>query len=191
MTWHIWTDGSCINPSEAGRRATPKGGRGFGGWAAIIEHGSDGRVLRGRVDDTTNVRMELHAAIEGLRVVPDGAMVVLRTDCTTLLIVHERWRHDALAHRDGLRFGPDIKLWRRLGQELDRVDVDFRLVLKGDRDPIHNRCHTIAGAEARGGLRNLPANHAPLDELGGDDKIRKGYRRVLRVASSPGASATA
>lgn len=52
----IWTDGSC--------RPNP----GTGGWAAILK-GADGRekAIKGAEADTTNNRMELRAAIEGLK----------------------------------------------------------------------------------------------------------------------------
>lgn len=171
MTWHVWCDGSCMH----GLAQAPRGVGGWGGWCAIVEHGSDGRVLRGRVPDTTNVRMELRAAIEGLRVVPDGAGAVLHTDCTTLAVVHERWRRGLVPANPG----KDARLWLELDAEYERVGVDLRLIVKGERDPIHKRCHTIAGAEARGGLRNLPPNQVPLDELGGEHRVREGYRRFV------------
>jgi ribonuclease HI len=168
VTWHVWTDGSC----QHGLREAPRGLGGWGGWCAIVENGSDGRVVRGRVPDTTNVRMELRAAIEGLRTVADGEPTVLHTDCTTVMIAVDRWQR-------GLRpNGKDAKLWLELGQELDRVPVTTVLIVRGVRDPIHRRCHTIAGAEARGGLSDLPANSVPLDEIGGAHKIRKGMRRL-------------
>src|SRR5450755_441225 len=52
----ITTDGSCL------------GNPGPGGWACILRCGQHERVLQGGVADTTNNRMELTAAIEGLRV---------------------------------------------------------------------------------------------------------------------------
>ena len=168
MTWHVWTDGSCHH----GLKEAPRGVGGWGGWCAIIENGSDGRVVRGRVPNTTNVRMELRAAIEGLRVVADGSTAVLHTDCTTVTIAIDHWQR-------GLRpTGKDAKLWRQLGQQLERVPVTAILIVRGNRDPVHRRCHVIAGAEARGGLRSLPANSVPLDELGGAHTIRKGMRRL-------------
>jgi hypothetical protein len=123
--------------------------------------------------------MEIRAAIEGLRVVPDGEQVVLHTDCTTVALAVARWRE---GHKPN---GKDAKIWRELERQLDRVPVTLRLILRGERDPVHRRCHTIAGAEARGGLRDLPANSVPLDELGGDHRIRQGFRRSLRRVEVP------
>lgn len=170
-TWNVWCDGSC----QHGVAQAPRGVGGWGGWCAIVEHGSDGRVVRGRVPDTTNVRMELRAAIEGLRAVDAGAVAVLHTDCTTLLAVWYRWRDGAVNPPRG----PDARLWLELDAEFDRIgDVRVRLIERGVHDPVHRRCDKIAGAEARGGLRDLPPNSVPLDELGGDHRVRKGMRRL-------------
>lgn len=156
MIWHIWTDGSCKHgPGVETPRRTP----GAGGWCAIVEHGSDGGVYRGRHPATTNVRMELVAATEGLRATPPGAEVVLHTDCTTILCVR-----DAL-ERDVLDFGtgPDREFWRALGAELAARIVAVDLLGKGVRDSVHNRAHGFAGEEARAQLADLPANVVPLD----------------------------
>jgi ribonuclease HI len=66
------TDGAC---SANGRE------RSRGGWAAILRvPGAKERVLVGGEAPSTNNRMELIAAIEGLRATPDGADVSLLTD---------------------------------------------------------------------------------------------------------------
>lgn len=156
VTWHVWTDGSC----QHGRAQVPKRTPGWGGWAAIVEHGSEGVVLRGRVPRTTNVRMELLAAVKGLQEVPDGAYAVLHTDCTTLVIVESWWRERRVQHYQGA----DRRFWVDLAAELDRVRVLLDLLERGQRDPIHRRAHTLAGAEARGGLQQMPPNAVPLDD---------------------------
>ena len=51
----IYTDGAC------------SGNPGSGGWAAILLHGGHEKVISGYDPDTTNNRMELTAAIEGLK----------------------------------------------------------------------------------------------------------------------------
>ena len=51
----VTVDGSCL------------GNPGPGGWACILRYGEEERVLRGGVAQTTNNRMEMMAAIEGLR----------------------------------------------------------------------------------------------------------------------------
>jgi ribonuclease HI len=51
----IFTDGAC------------QGNPGPGGWAAILVSGSHRREVTGYAPATTNNRMELQAALEGLR----------------------------------------------------------------------------------------------------------------------------
>lgn len=71
-TYTLVTDGACSgNGTEASR----------GGWAAILT-GPDGAetVLTGGEFPTTNNRMELTAALEGLAAAPEGSDVELVTD---------------------------------------------------------------------------------------------------------------
>jgi ribonuclease HI len=71
-TYTLVTDGACSgNGTDAAR----------GGWAAILT-APDGRetVLTGGEIPTTNNRMELTAALEGLREAPEGSLVDLVTD---------------------------------------------------------------------------------------------------------------
>lgn len=70
----VVTDGACSGNGRAGAR---------GGWAAIL-CSPDGRekVLSGSEASSTNNRMELRAAIEGLRAVKAGWPVELLTDST-------------------------------------------------------------------------------------------------------------
>src|SRR5436305_1712022 len=64
----IWTDGAC------------SGNPGPGGWAAIVipSEGAEPVELSGGERVTTNNRMELTAALEGLRALPDGSQVGAR-----------------------------------------------------------------------------------------------------------------
>ena len=78
------TDGACSgNGTDASR----------GGWAAILV-GPDGEetVLTGAEMPTTNNRMELTAAIEGLRAAPAGSDVELVTDSSYIAnAIAKRW----------------------------------------------------------------------------------------------------
>ena len=64
----IYTDGGCI------------GNPGPGGWATILIYGEQVRELSGRYRQTTNNRMELRAAIEGLNALKRPCPVELYTD---------------------------------------------------------------------------------------------------------------
>ncbi len=68
MKVEIFTDGAC------------RGNPGPGGWAALLRYGDTEKLIKGAERDTTNNRMELVAAIEGLRALTRPASVSLTTD---------------------------------------------------------------------------------------------------------------
>ncbi len=72
----LYTDGACSYQGRSGP----------GGWAAIVLQGETPRsTLHGRADKTTSQRMELTAAIEGLRALDPGSRAVLRSDSEYLV----------------------------------------------------------------------------------------------------------
>jgi ribonuclease HI len=77
----VWTDGAC------------SGNPGPGGWAAIVvgPDGADPIELSGGERDTTNNRMELTAALEGLRSIPAGSQVAVVTDSQLMLNSMTKW----------------------------------------------------------------------------------------------------
>ncbi len=64
----IFTDGAC------------RGNPGPGGWAALLRYGDTEKLVNGATAQTTNNRMELQAAIEGLKQLKRSSRVVLTTD---------------------------------------------------------------------------------------------------------------
>ena len=68
----IFTDGSCL------------GNPGPGGWAVLWRYGEHNRELSGGVALTTNNRMELTAALQGLRNLTRSCSVTLYSDSTYL-----------------------------------------------------------------------------------------------------------
>ncbi|HEY1097162.1 MAG TPA: ribonuclease HI [Alphaproteobacteria bacterium] len=64
----IYTDGAC------------SGNPGPGGWGAILIHGATEKELSGYEAETTNNRMELTAAIEGLKALKGACIVDVYTD---------------------------------------------------------------------------------------------------------------
>jgi ribonuclease HI len=141
MRAHVTTDGSCVRDPRTDTMSC-------GGWAAIVENGSDGTVLRGRQGQASSTRMELMAVIEGLRWLPDGVPVAVHTDCTVILSVVDRWQRRALPGPQSRN--ADAQLWRDLAAQFDRfIDVAVFLVEKRQQDMTHRRCHLIAGAEAK------------------------------------------
>ena len=64
----IYTDGAC------------RGNPGPGGWAAMLRTGKNELMVNGAEPDSTNNRMELRAAIEGLATLKRSSVVSITTD---------------------------------------------------------------------------------------------------------------
>ncbi len=100
------TDGACL------------GNPGRGGWAAILRCGDKQREIFGHAPHTTNNRMELTAAIEGLRAIREPCEVEVVTDSEYLKNGITRWIH-AWKRNRWLRSDKKPVLNRDLWQELD------------------------------------------------------------------------
>ncbi|MDP9386019.1 MAG: ribonuclease HI [Actinomycetota bacterium] len=77
----IWTDGAC------------SGNPGPGGWAAIVVPPGGGEPVErsGGAPETTNNRMELTAALEGLRALPGGSRACIVTDSRLMIDSMTKW----------------------------------------------------------------------------------------------------
>lgn len=64
----IYTDGAC------------RGNPGPGGWGVLLQYGKHEKTLSGAEDETTNNRMELMAAIQGLLAVREKCKIDIYTD---------------------------------------------------------------------------------------------------------------
>ena len=130
----IFTDGAC------------RGNPGPGGWAAILRlrEGGGGaprqRVLSGALPATTNNRMELTAAIEGLAALRSPCSVRLTTDSQYVRLGITAWMA-GWKRRNWVRKGgrPVLNqdLWQRLDQLNGHHDVYWEWV-KGHSGHPHN-----------------------------------------------------
>jgi ribonuclease HI len=75
------TDGAC------------KGNPGPGGWACILRYGEHRRELYGSDPMTTNNRMEIMAAIQGLKAIKEACAVEIVTDSNYLKNGITEWIH--------------------------------------------------------------------------------------------------
>jgi ribonuclease HI len=119
----VYADGSCL------------GNPGPGGWGVVIRD-PDGVVteLNGHDDSTTNNRMELVAAIEGLRATRPGADVILRSDSQYVIkSMTLNWKRNK-----------NHDLWALLDAETNSRHVKFEWVRGHDVDPINNRADELA-----------------------------------------------
>ena len=73
------TDGACV------------GNPGPGGWACILRYGNHKKELYGSEPHTTNNRMEIMAAIEGLKSLKEACEVEVTTDSQYLMNGITKW----------------------------------------------------------------------------------------------------
>ncbi|MCW5892398.1 MAG: ribonuclease HI [bacterium] len=140
MKLTIFTDGACL------------GNPGPGGWGAILVDGAQRRELSGFDPATTNNRMEIMAALEALRRVPDGADVDLHTDSQYLRNGMNDWL--ARWKRNGWRTADkkpvkNEDLWRALDAEAQRHRVRWHWVRGHAGHPENERCDALANAAIR------------------------------------------
>ncbi len=139
----IYTDGACL------------GNPGPGGWAAVLVRPGGVTEIGGREERTTNNRMELRAAIEGLRRAEPGERVRVVTDSTYLVKGISEWIH-GWKKRGWRRAQGGAVLNQDLWEELDRLAhggsyrVAWEHVPGHSGHPFNERCDELATAFARG-----------------------------------------
>jgi len=138
----IYTDGSCLkNP-------------GNGGYAAILIKGDLRKEISGAFSNTTNNRMELRAAIEGLLALKiDGSEVELYTDSQYLVnAFNKEWIFNwekanfMLPKNGGKRENED--LWRALLKLTRKHKVKFIWVRGHNGHEFNEACDRMAKAAA-------------------------------------------
>ena len=115
----LFTDGAC------------KGNPGPGGWGAVLQWGKHEKRLCGGVDNTTNNRMELMAAIEGLRALTRPCEVDLWTDSVYVKDGITKWMVNWKAN--GWRTASkkpvaNQDLWQALDDQVGRHQVHWHWV---------------------------------------------------------------
>lgn len=139
----VYTDGAC------------SGNPGPGGWAALIIDEQSERALTGAAALTTNQRMELMGAIEGLAAIAGRRRVHLYTDSAYVMNCfrdrwYERWEKNGwigatkkpVTNRD---------LWERLLAETRRHEVQWHKVKGHSGDVMNDRVDALA----RGAIASL------------------------------------
>jgi ribonuclease HI len=139
----IYTDGACL------------GNPGPGGWAAIVQGTEGARELTGFDPDTTNNRMELLAALEGLRALGERSDVDLHTDSQYLRNGMNDWL--ARWKRNGWRTASkqpvkNVDLWQALDETAARHVVRWHWVRGHDGHPENERCDVLANEAIRRAL---------------------------------------
>jgi ribonuclease HI len=134
------TDGSCL------------GNPGRGGWAALLRYNQHKRELFGHSPHTTNNRMELTAAIEGLRALKEPCEVEVITDSEYLKNGITKWI-DNWRKRNWKTVTGHSVVNRDLWEELDALTARHRVRwswTKGHASHAdNNRCDELATMAAR------------------------------------------
>jgi cyclic pyranopterin phosphate synthase len=175
-TIEVYTDGSCI------------GNPGPGGWAAIIIVDSKRDYIDGWARETTNNRMELTAAIEGLKEVKEGRSACVHSDSEYLVKTMTR----------GWKRKKNLDLWKRLDAETAKRSVSWQWVEAHAGIPLNEKADRLArkmaqaaaasdwpaSQEGKSSLRTLPETLALSEEAqegaGEDENSASGLTHVDR-----------
>ncbi len=117
----IFTDGAC------------KGNPGPGGWGVLLRFGEIEKSMCGGEKDTTNNRMELMAAIEGLAALTEPCKVKLTTDSQYVRKGITEWISNWKKNNWKTAAKKPVKnsdLWQRLDEESKHHDITW-LWIKG------------------------------------------------------------
>lgn len=137
----LFTDGAC------------SGNPGPGGWGAILRCGTREKELSGGSAQTTNNKMELTAAIEGLKVLKYPCRVTLCTDSKYVADGITKgwaasWRARGWKKSDG-KPALNPELWEKLLELCGKHDVKIIWVKGHAGHPENERCDALAVAETQ------------------------------------------
>ena len=136
----IITDGAC------------SGNPGPGGWAAILRYNEHTKELYGFAPYTTNNRMELTAAIEGLRAIKESCEVEVVTDSEYLKNGITTWIHN-WKRRNWMTSDrkPVVNqdLWKELDEQVGRHKATWVWTKGHASHTDNNRADELATRAAR------------------------------------------
>jgi ribonuclease HI len=137
----IYSDGGCI------------GNPGPGGWGTIIVRENLYTELGGHAPATTNNRMEMSAAIEGLKKAQKGEEIEIITDSKYLIDGATKWIH-GWKKKNWVKSDKKPVLNRDLWEIIDQLQSQFKVKwthVRGHQGhPENERCDDIANGFARG-----------------------------------------
>ncbi len=134
------TDGACL------------GNPGPGGWAVVLRYNEHKKEIWGSEPHTTNNRMELTAAIEGLKAIKEGCEVDIVTDSEYLKNGITQWIHN-WKRRGWMTAAkqPVVNqdLWKALDQQVARHQTKWSWTKGHASHEDNNRCDELATRAAR------------------------------------------
>lgn len=137
----LFTDGAC------------SGNPGPGGWGAILRYKKSEKELSGGENPTTNNRMELSAAIEGLALLKEKCHVTMYTDSQYVANGISKgwaksWRKNGWKKSDKTP-ALNADLWERLLELTEFHQVDIIWVKGHAGHPENERCDRLAVAASQ------------------------------------------
>jgi len=131
----IFTDGAC------------RGNPGPGGWGVVLRFGGHEKHLYGAESFTTNNRMELMAAIQGLEALKRRCQVSLTTDSSYVRNGIIEWLPDW--KRRGWKTAShkpvkNVDLWQRLDHIAQRHDIQWHWVKGHSGHPENEQADRLA-----------------------------------------------
>ena len=133
------TDGSCL------------GNPGPGGWAYILRYGEHQRECSGGEARTTNNRMELMAAIEGLNAIKEPCQVTIVTDSQYVKNGIQSWMKGWKKNgwkRASKKPVQNQDLWQELDEAVGRHKTAWEWTKGHASHEDNNRCDELARAAA-------------------------------------------
>ncbi len=136
----IYTDGAC------------RGNPGKGGWGVVLMYNGNLKELSGGASDTTNNKMELTAAIEGLKALKEPCEVELYSDSKYLTDAVNKgwvysWKNKGWKKSDG-KSALNVDLWEQLLELMEIHKVSYIWVKGHNGTPYNERCDQLATAFA-------------------------------------------
>ena len=131
----IYTDGSCIqNP-------------GNGGWAAIMLINNEKKAISGFKKNTTNNQMELMAAIEALKKIPNGEEVQIYTDSKYVKMGITEWIKKWSQNNwktSSKQKVKNIELWKELNEISKKHKIEWHWVKAHAGNPNNEEADELA-----------------------------------------------
>lgn len=157
----IYTDGAC------------SGNPGPGGWAFIMEHPASGKRIEraGAEPLTTNNRMEITSALQGLFLLKRPCRVEIITDSQYLAKgIREwlpGWKSNGFRRREGGKLKPlqNEDLWRAVDEELQRHEIQVVHVKGHSGHPENERCDQMAVAAYKRLMAGTLAAANPMNQV--------------------------
>ncbi len=134
------TDGACL------------GNPGPGGWACILRYGKQAKELFGCAAHTTNNRMELTAAIEGLRALKEPCAVEVITDSQYVMKGINEWVPDWKTRDWRTKAKKPVMnrdLWEELEQQVARHTMKWVWTRGHSLHDDNNRADLLASLAAK------------------------------------------